>query len=249
MSSRGSFSTEASRRRRTLLVLLVVLGLTVASGAVAPGAGAAPAPRTAIWVGSPVTSTWPDSRGCPASSTQSAGCSRPEWHHTFNYGDPFRGDVGWDLQRPPVGRAVKLYAAPQNTRFNAQVTARVLRVVPACGAKAGETSAQRIGRGGYAVVVELRHGSTPVGTVKYVHINPSVRAGQVISRWGSTIGTVGSYRSNSCWTGVHVHMELMNYSRYACFNRSWRPGQQTQPSNFVGYIGGAFASAPRRGCP
>lgn len=244
-------SRLGGRERNVSLVVLVlllgVLGVTV--GPVVPEASAATA-RTSVWVGSPAQSTWPTASGCSGARYPSANCSLPSVHHTFFYGDPYRGDVGWDLQNVANGQEVRLYAAPNNTNYNNQVTAHVLRVLPACAAAySGESTSSRVSRGGYAVVIEIRHSGTKIGTIKYVHIQPSVSAGQTISRWGSLVGRVGTYRSNPCWSGRHIHMELMNYANYACYNKGWKPGQQTYPRNFVGFIGGAYASSGQKACP
>jgi hypothetical protein len=116
-------------------------------------------------------------------------------------------------------------------------------------AEPGETYAQTRGRGGDAVRVGIYDGGTRVGTVTYVHVNAAVSGGQAISRWGGVVGTVGSYRSNPCWRGRHLHAELYNDVNYACYNRGWRSGQRMSVTNFIGYLGGAFASAPRQACP
>lgn len=224
---------------------LLVLGLLVAGPVQDASAATA---RTSVWIGSPTTSTWPNADGCAGATYPSAKCSLPSVHHTFNYGDPYPGDVGWDQQRVASGQEVRLYAAPNNTAYNNQVTAHVLRVVPACAAITGESASARIARGGYAVVVEIRHNGTPIGTIKYVHVQPAVGVGQV-ARWGALIGRVGSYTPNRCWGGLHLHVELLNYANYACYNKSWKPGQQTYATNFVGFIGGAYATSPRRACP
>lgn len=124
-------------------------------------AAAASTPTPEVWFGAPSSSTWPDKSGCSGATYPSAKCSWPTVHHTYFYGDAYRGDWGIDIGAMSVGEQVKLYAAPQNTKYNASTTARVLRVVPACSASyQGESTASRVSRGGYAVVVELRIGST-----------------------------------------------------------------------------------------
>lgn len=231
-------------------VAAVVCALIATMLAVTPSAEAAPA-RTAVWIGSPLSSsTWPNASGCSGSRYPSAACSLPTTHHTYNYGDPYAGDVGWDLQSVAANAPVTLYAAPQNTAYNNQITAHVLRVVPACGKlTSSESDAARIKRGGQAVVIELRHRSTPIGTVRFVHVNATVRAGQTLNRWGARIGTVGTYANNKCWKGRHLHMELMNHANYACFNKDWKAGQAVKAHEFVGYLGGTFARARSRACP
>jgi hypothetical protein len=228
----------ASKTAMILLVLLALMGVVMVAGQPASAHAAHPA----VWIGSPLQGRWPTAAGCAGASYPSANCSLPTAHHSFSYGDPYPGDFAVDLQGVPANRVVRLYAAPSNTSLNNQIRARVERVVPAC-------ASGRIADGGHAVVVGIYQNSTKIGTVKYVHVNPTVTAGQWINRWGTQIGTVGSYQSNSCWTGVHLHLEMTNWHHYACYNRGWSPGQQVNATNFIGFLGGDFARAPRRACP
>jgi hypothetical protein len=207
------------------------------------GSAHAGPPRTPVWVGSALDGTWPGADGCAGARYPSANCSLPTAHHTFAWGgERFPGDFGIDQQSVSPGMAVSVFAAPQDPNLNNQIRAVVQDVQLACRSR-------RPADGGHTVTVAIYHGSTKIGTIAYVHVDPRVSRGQTINRWGAVIGTVGSYRSNGCWSGVHLHMELMSMTNYACFNKGWRPGQRMRRTNFVGYIGGAFASAPRRACP
>jgi len=243
----SSAAGRAVRRpwSRGLAALAVAAPVAVITAAPAD----AGVPRTPVWIGSPVVSTWPNSVGCSGAYYPSASCSLPYAHHTFTWGNPYRGDVGWDQQNIASGAAVYVYAAPQDSRLGGQITARVERVGLACSVRSGESYESARRRGGHHVKVGIYHGSTRVGTVTYVHINAAVSNGQTISRWGGYVGTVGTYTSNSCWTGRHLHVELYNDSNYACYNKSWKQGQQMYRTNFIGYLGGSFASSPRQGCP
>lgn len=138
-----------------------------------------------------------------------------------------------------VGEDVILYAAPQNTSNT--ITARVT-VGPACAD--GVNS-----HGGKMVKVNFYRGSTFIGWVAYAHIDPTVRNGQTISRWGTKLGDVGRYTSNGCWGDVHLHMEFYNVHNYACYNRSFRDNQAYARQNFFGFVGGNYASAAYRACP
>lgn len=243
----GPRTTTGARRVASMMAALVV-SLFVVAGLMSPVQAGNPTPE--IWIGSPLSnSTWPNNDGCPA-SYPSYNCSQPYAHHTYKYGDPYVGDVGWDMQNVPYNAPVKVYAAPQDTRYNNSVVATVARVLPACATRSGESYSQTIARGGYAVVVQFSINGTQVGTVKYVHLGSvSVRGGQTISRWGAQIGTVGTFPSNSCNTGRHLHMELMNFSKYACATRGFAPGQAVRETNFVGFIGGWRVSGPQQSCP
>ncbi|MBB4910575.1 M23 family metallopeptidase [Actinophytocola algeriensis] len=199
--------------------LLAITFLLAMLGFTSTAAAAEPA----VWVGSPLAATWP------------TGSSLPSQHHI-----PYNGDWSADLQSVRVGAPVVLYAAPQNG--STSVSARVEIVRPACASGV-------IADGGYRVTVGLFTGGTKIGSATYAHINPSVSQGATIPRWNTQLGVVGNYRSSSCWTGPHVHVELYSQHNYACYNRGWAPGQAMSPTNFIGFTGGAFASGQRAACP
>lgn len=223
---------------RVLAVIVAVL----ASLMDATSADAGP-PRTPVWVGSGLDGTWPGADGCAGARYPSASCSLPAAHHTFAWGgERYKGDFAFDQQSVTAGVGVTLYAAPQNSNLNNQIRAVVQDVQLACRSR-------NAADGGYAVTVAIYHGATKIGTIAYVHVDPRVTRGQTINRWRTVIGTVGSYRRGGCWNGVHLHMELMSMTNYACFNKGWKPGQRMRKTNFVGYLGGSFASAPRSACP
>ena len=205
----------------SILALLSALLLSVSSANAASRAAAAANP--AVWVGSPLSATWP------------TGTSLPSQHHR-----PYGGDWSADLQSVSANAPVVLYAAPQVS--SVAIRAVVETVRPACASGV-------ISQGGHRVTVAFYTGSTKIGTATYAHINPSVAQGATISRWGTTLGTVGTYTTSSCWDGRHVHFEMYSQLNYACYNRGWTPGQRMSPTNFVGYTGGAFASGIRQPCP
>jgi len=202
-----------------------------------------------VWIGSPYNGNWASSQGCPA-PYPSDSCSEPQYHHVEYAGlTGLSAGQGWavDIGNVPAGTAVKLYAAPQVSTTS--ITAKVQTVTPACASHV-------VADGGYVVVVAFYHGATKIGYAAYAHLTPAVKTGQVINRWGTTLGTVGSYRKsqdNKCWTGIHTHVELGNVHNYACFNKGWHPGtpwgSSMKATNFIGFIGGAPTAGPRRACP
>jgi hypothetical protein len=203
-------------------------------------------PDPAVWIGSPVNGTWPNTAGCAGAGYPSDACSLPTVHHTvysssFDWGTTIN-DWAADDQGVPAGRRVMLYAAPVNGGYT--VSAHVDAVGAAC-------ASGRISDGGYRITIGIYAGSTKIGTVTYAHVNPSVSAGQWINRWGTQVGTVGSYNWTSCWQGAHVHLEMANRHNYSCFSNIFTryPGAQLSETNFQGYLGGSYASAPRRACP
>jgi len=199
---------------RSMLSPLSTLLLSVSSASAESSPVSAANP--AVWVGSPLSATWP------------TGTSLPSQHHR-----PYNGDWSADLQSVSVNAPVVLYAAPQDSSVAIRTVVETVRAACASGV---------IPQGGHRVTVAFYAGSTKIGTATYAHINPSVAQGATISRWGTTLGTVGTYTSNSCWDGRHVHFEMYAQSNYACYNRGWTPGQRMSPTNFVGFTG---APSPR----
>jgi hypothetical protein len=202
-----------------------------------PMCGTATAPVSSaplVWIGAPFHGTWPNTAGCAGAQYPSDQCSLPSVHHIV-----YLGDWAADLQSVATGTPVVLYAAPQDGRT--AISAQVERITPAC-------ASQVVQYGGYRVTVGLFSGSTHIGEVTYAHINPSVSQGAWISRWGTQLGTIGSYTSNSCWNGPHTHVELYSQTNYACYNRGWAPGQWMNATNFIGFVGGNVASGPRQAC-
>lgn len=232
---------ETNRKRYQGRMSVVVAAVVAMLGAITLSPPAASAhvqsSRPAIWVGSPVNGTWPKTTW-----------SSPSKHHTFYNGQAYRGDFGLDIQSVAKGTPVYLYAAPNNTSLNSRIEAKVLDVRAGCGSG-------KISDGGYVVIVGFYKDSTSnplIGTVKYNHVQPSVRKGQIVGRWGTKIGTVGGgyrYNPNGCWAGTHVHMELTNWHHYACYNRGFRLGQRIYKTNFVGHLGGDYARAAKQPCP
>lgn len=240
-------SVLPGRSHRWLLTAAAAVAAAVGLAAVIAVPAQAAAARSSVWVGSPIDGNWAVWDGyCPGATYPSDMCSWPTVHHSYTWGMPYVGDWATDLG-VGAGQVVNLYAAPNDTWRT--ITAKVEKIPLACAVRSGETYQQTFARGGNTVVVGLYEGATRIGWVAYTHVNPSVSVGQWINRWGAAIGTVGSYTSNSCWTGVHLHIEMTNETNYSCFNKGWSSGQAMWKTNFVGFLGGAYRTAPRQACP
>lgn len=198
-----------------------------------PQCGAAPAPPPppppvnadpSVWVGSPIQGRWSSSEGANT-------------HHLLGRANP-RNDFAVDLEAG-AGQQVILYAAPQVS--SVQVTARIDTV-------ARPTCVQ--GDGGSYVTVGFYVNGTRIGSATYGHIDPAVAQGQTVNRWGTVLGTIGTYQwQTGCWEGAHLHFEMYSSRNYACYNKTFALGQPIARTNFVGYTGGNRASGPRQGCP
>jgi hypothetical protein len=231
---------------RTAIGSTVTVLLLAAAGVAGLQSAASATVDPEVWVGAPYNGNWTSSQYCPAPYPSDL-CSEPQYHHVeyaglagLSTGRAWATDIG----NVPAGTAVKLYAAPQVSTMT--ITAKVQAVTYACADHV-------LAHGGYVVVIGIYNGATKIGYVAYAHVNPAVSSGEVINRWGTTIGTVGSYSRNGCWTGVHTHIELGNVHNYACFNKGWNPGipwgSHMNATNFIGFIGGDRTSGPRQACP
>lgn len=214
------------------------LALAGSLGGFAESARAASTPRDSVWIGAAIDGRWPTNP-----------YSHPSQHHTFRYSNAGVGDWGFDQIGVTRGQRVYVYAAPQDTGLNKAIRAKIQSVSPICARRKGESVNAQLARGGSAVVVAIYSGTTKVGAVTYGHVQPTVRAGDPVSRWGGQIGTIGQYQANGCWDGVHLHMELYNEARYACYNGAFSAGAPMRRTNYIGYLGGAFASAAKKPCP
>ncbi len=248
-------TTEANGGRTNLAnggYWLRTVGIPDCTPALTTGLGQVVAPTppppagtadTLIWVGSPVTGRWSD--GSAGSNTYGLP-TNPQ--HLLNYWG--RGQTSdWVVDIPGrqginlAGAQVKLFAAPNDPALNSQITARVLWKGGGCygGYEAG--TAVRIG---------LFHGSAFVGDVTFNHlVNVTYNVNDVVPRWGTVIGTVGSFNSGSCWDGAHVHIEMYSdaLNAFSCYNRTWAPGQNVDETNFIGFVGRTPANGVRQGCP
>jgi hypothetical protein len=234
------------RSRRVIAAgVLVLIGVHAAGGSPDDPLAARNDHLPAIWVGSPVDGRWPDSDGCPGTP---ATCSLPNRHHV-----PYGGDWAADIQGVGAGTAVLVYAAPENS--SRAVIAKIEKIGNACKAAAKETAAQARSRGGEVVHVAFFIDGTKIGKAIYAHVDPSDAArtalvsGQPINRWGFNLGAVGRYAKNGCWTGVHLHFELVSAHAWACYNVGWSPKQEVRKTNFFGFVGGNNARAVKTSCP
>lgn len=226
MSNKEQRGLVNNGRHRVWAGLIVMALMATLLGFVAQDAGATP-PRPAVWFGAPMN-------GCNWIGSNEART------HTRNYG----GDWAADICQRKGNSAVYLYAAPQNG-------------ADAIRAFVIQTGNLSCGAGRY-VKIELRRGSTPIGVLTYAHLNlaSGIAPGAEVSRWGGYLGTVwtnGSAvagKSLPCWYGTpHIHFEALNYANYACYTKEWAGGGTMNAGNFMGYIGGWFASGRGARCP
>lgn len=215
-------------RRAAWRAALVIALMASVLGLSAGTAGATP-PRPAVWFGAPR-----DQCHWLGSNEAANHWRQPGWG----------GDWAADICQWQGGAPVWLYAAPQDPNVN--IRAYVTRIGnTSCGA-------------GKFVQVELRQGTSyPIGTLTYAHLNlANLSVGQEIGRWGGYLGTVWTNGTASsgqvlpCWGGTpHVHFEALNVANYACYTKEWANSGTMMASNFMGFLGGWFASGRGVRCP
>lgn len=199
------------------------------------------ASTTEVWVGSPANGKWPSA--CSEKSYFPTNrCSLPPFHWDLESGTGNQDDGDWSVDlRFPGKTALYLFVAPQNVSDT--ITAKVESVREAC----------QSGKGAKAVRIGIYHGSAKIGQLIYAHVVPDakVKAGASISRWGGAIGTVadGLPKNDTCWTNPHVHFEAYNVAGYSCYNKGYGPDASISSTNFLGFLGGSRAKAPRTACP
>jgi hypothetical protein len=192
-------------------------------------ASAAPSGQVA-WIGSPVAGT--------VSSTPS--------NHAPAYGAQWATDI------ETYDQAVNVYVAADPGR-DPNLSARILSVDYACGPIPGESSAGRLARGGKRVMIGVYYSGALIGRLYYAHVETNLPVGNhnvTVSRWGGTVGTVGSYRAQKkpdgsyCWTGRHVHFEASNQVGLSCY---WSGlSARISRNQYIGYVG---YKSPTKACP
>lgn len=124
---------------------------------------------------------------------------------------------------------------------------QVIRVSPACASGV-------IADGGWAVTIDVYSSAGDrLGWVLYAHLTgPFVSTGQWISP-GQNLGQLSRWRYSSCYQvtgegGVHTHVEVYNYTHYACYS-DWGSGAYLERWwAWLGGLGDHFAYGPRTAC-
>lgn len=235
-------------RALAMLVLAIVMLLVLFP---VPPANAAGSAETKVWVGAPFKGAYAGTNGRPATSLPG---KHPAYFTVPGYS--YKHDWSMDFYAL-AGTDVYLYAAPKNSNLNSQITAKVLAVRPGC-------ASGRVGDGGYVVFVGIFHSGVRIGDISYMHVNPDFNKDGVtntqdtsfrgsLPRWGGYIGKVGKYTNNTCWavsttSGHHLHLEFANVKNYSCY-RNLAAGSVIARGEYMGYLGGAFATKVNSSCP
>jgi hypothetical protein len=146
---------------------------------------------------------------------------------------------------------VRLYASRLSPNAGFTTYAKILSVGPACASGV-------ISDGGYAVRVGLYRAqdNLEIGQVVYAHlwvnqqtVNYNASKAPLPTDYGWALGNVGVFTQSRCWTGKHLHVEVMSNHAWACYNRGYAPNARLEFTNFIGHVGGNYARSVRQPCP
>lgn len=140
----------------------------------------------------------------------------PPGHHIVYTNWGWLSDWSMDIFARAPGRAIVTPFGYRTTAGHV-VSSTVVGIGPGC-------ASGNLADGGYRVTIEAR--DTVTGEVlaraDLMHVaNPQVWIGQQLGGW-TPIGYTSRFRYSSCYqvvddNGIHVHFEVVNWHRYACW--------------------------------
>jgi hypothetical protein len=196
--------TFTGKRARSALVAALALALGLIAQ---PSASAHPDADT--------VAVYPPVQG--ASTWDRFGLSGPQGHHRvfFNWG--YRNDWSVDIYRHPGATVVSPFGT--KTASGHSVSVRVVTVQPGCATGS-------LADGGHRIGLEARDDTTGqvLGRADVMHVAnkpASIAVGASVGPW-TKLGETGRFRYSSCYrvngdSGAHIHLEVINQHRYACF--------------------------------
>ncbi|MFN8019218.1 MAG: hypothetical protein U0P45_14005 [Acidimicrobiales bacterium] len=230
---------------RTIGALAVLLALVAGAQLVGAPQASAHGDGSTVTVYNPVTDGDGDHNDVTAWWPWGADTA-PAAHHIVYSNWGYMNDYSIDVFAKAAGRPV---VTPFGSKTNTghPVQSKVVNVRVGCRSGA-------VADGGYVVTVEARDTTTGavLGRADLMHIaSPRVGVGTVLGSW-TTIGYTSQFRYSSCYQvsaagGIHVHMELINYHRYACYiPRAYNQALTEQTS--LGVVGSHSYGAQRARC-
>jgi hypothetical protein len=202
---------------RVIAVLATAIVLTTVGGTLGPTVAAAHTTSDAVYLYTPFTDGDGDYSDVVANWATTPG-TEPARHRCVFGGYGYPADYCVDIFAS-IGRIIiSPFGSKTTTGHPTRVT--VLYVGPGC-------ASGRISDGGYEVVLEAVDASTGavLGRGVLMHVNaPRVARGQTVGPW-TPIGTAARFNYSSCYqvtsnSGTHVHLEIVQPHRYACY--VWR---------------------------
>lgn len=232
-------------RLRTLRRVFLALAMAASALALDASPAAAHGDGSTVGVFNPVIDS--DSIHSDVSAWWGWGSSTvPAGHHIVysNWGYP--NDWSGDIFARASGKAI---VTPFGSRTNSghPVESKVVRTRLGC--RSGVYA-----DGGYVVTVEARDKTTGsvLGRADLMHVaNLRVSVGQILGSW-TPIGYTSAFRYSSCYqvssaSGIHVHLELINYHRYACYIPRGYSEALTEVTR-IGTVGSHSYSTQRARC-
>lgn len=230
---------------RPIAALVALVALVAAAQVVGTPQASAHGDGSTVTVYNPVTDGDADHNDVTAWWPWGADTA-PASHHVVYGSWGYLNDWSIDVFAKAAGRPI---VTPFGSKTNTghPVQSKVVNVRAGC--RSGN-----VADGGYVVTVEARDTSTGavLGRADLMHVaSPRVGVGTVLGPW-TTIGTTSQFRYSSCYqvsstSGIHVHVEFINYHRYACYiPRAYNQGLTELTS--LGVVGSHSYGTQRARC-
>lgn len=145
------------------------------------------------------------------------GQTPPSSHHRVFSNWGYLNDWSVDIYQNPGATVVSPFGS--KTASGSPVSVRVVTVTPGC-------ATGNLADGGWRIGLEARNDATGavVGRADVMHVDrkpDTIAVGATVGPW-TKLGETGRFRYSSCYqvngdTGAHIHLEVINKTRYACY--------------------------------
>ncbi|WP_228081146.1 hypothetical protein [Streptomyces profundus] len=199
-------------------ISLGIMLATVLAFLVAPTSQARPAAaaETAVQpLASGTVSVYPPIQG--ASTWDRFGQTPPSSHHRVFSNWGYLNDWSVDIYRNPGGTVVSPFGTTTST--GQPVAVRVVTVAAGC-------ATGNLADGGYRIGLEATNANTGevIARADVMHVDnkpAGITVGATVGPW-TKLGETGRFRYSSCYqvngdTGAHIHLEVINRTRYSCY--------------------------------
>lgn len=237
-------------RLRSLARVTVGVALTAALALLTAPAGQAAATATAPAeneIGAQASGTvnvFPPIQG--ASTWDRFGQTPPSSHHRVFSNWGYLNDWSVDIYRNPGATVVSPFGTTTSAGHPVSVTVVTVRAGCATG---------NLADGGYRVGLEAKDTTTGevIGRADVMHVDnkpAGIVVGATVGPW-TKLGETGRFRYSSCYqvngdSGAHIHLEVINRTRYACYiGRA--AGTELTDLTVVGRVG-TQNSGPQQAC-
>ena len=174
------------------------------------------------------------------------GQTPPSSHHRVFSNWGYLNDWSVDVYQNPGATVVSPFGS--KTAAGNPVSVHVVTVTPGC-------ATGNLADGGWRIGLEARDDSTGtvVGRADVMHVDQkpdAIAVGATVGPW-TALGKTGRFRYSSCYqvngdTGAHIHLEVINKNRYACYINHGA-GAGLSDETVVGRVG-TQNSGPQQAC-